>query len=180
MTGTITDAVLAAARLLDQLQLPHALCGGVAANLYREELRATEDVDFMVLVGSAAVLNLIEVAAVHGWRAERKGNEQLRLTHTALPAVDCLLAATEFEQSAIERAPAMTVEGTEVRVVAPSDLVILKLIAGRARDYEAVAAIINSRPDELDQAYIEEWLRQFGHEHAWTRAVEEARRELGD
>jgi hypothetical protein len=65
-----------------------------------------------------------------------------------------------------------------VHVVSPEDLIVMKLLAGRARDYEAVAAIINTRGDDLDREYITGWLFQFGQADAWDRALDEARREI--
>ncbi|HEX9711527.1 MAG TPA: hypothetical protein VGB52_03115 [Actinomycetota bacterium] len=181
MTGTLTDALLAVHDILEAVGVPHALCGGLAANLYREEVRATSDVDLAVAVGPAHIVDLVKRFADHGWRAEpywRQG-EQLRLTRGDLPRVDCLVATTDYERTAIERSTLATIEGHELHVLAAEDLIVFKLVAGRARDYEAVAAIINARGGRLDVEYIKGWLEQFGRPEAWARAVDEARREAG-
>lgn len=59
-------------------------------------------------------------------------------------------------------------------IVTPEDLIIYKLIAGRARDYEAVAAILGT-VQGLDIAYILDWLGQLGFADRWIRAEQEAR-----
>lgn len=179
MTGTLTEALIATHELLEAAGAPHALCGGVAANLYRNEVRATTDVDFAVAVGAAQVVDLVRTFEAMGWQAEpfwRRG-EQLRLTHDDLPRVDCVIATTDYERAAIDRSVPAVIEGHEINVLTAEDLIVFKLMAGRARDYEAVAAIINARRGRLDVNYIRGWLEQFGTPESWDRAVAEARRE---
>ena len=181
MTGTLSQALLAVHEILESAAIPHALCGGLAANLYRKEVRATSDVDIAIAVGPARMVDLVRTFDQRGWKPEpywRKG-EQLRLAHRDLPRVDCLVATTDYERAAIDRAVSAEIEGREVRVLTAEDLIVFKLIAGRARDYEAVAAIINARRGRLDIDYIKGWLEQFGTPEAWKRAVDEARRESG-
>jgi predicted nucleotidyltransferase len=181
MTGTLTDALLAAHDILDAAGVPHALCGGLAANLYREEVRATSDVDLAIAVGPARLVDLMRTFTDGGWRAEprwRRG-EQLRLTRRDLPRVDCLVATTDYERAAIDHAVPVEIEGHELRVSTAEDLIVFKLVAGRAPDHEAVAAIINARGRRLDVDYIKGWLEQFGAPNAWERAIDEARRESG-
>ncbi|MGH2726053.1 MAG: hypothetical protein ACRDKS_03660 [Actinomycetota bacterium] len=181
MSGTLTQALLAVHEILEAAGVPHALCGGLAANLYREEVRATTDVDLAVAVGPARLVDLVRIFSDAGWNAEpywRRG-EQLRLSRSDLPRVDCLVATTDYERAAIDKAILAKIEGRELRVLTAEDLIVFKLIAGRARDYEAVAAIINTRGAGLDVEYIEGWLDQFGAGHAWERALDEARREAG-
>lgn len=179
MSGTLTDALLAVHDILDAAGVPHALCGGLAANLYRDEVRATSDVDLAVAVGPARLVDLARTFARSGWKAEpywRRG-QQLRLSRRGLPRVDCLIATTDFERAAVDRSVTVEIEGHPLRVLTAEDLIVYKLIAGRARDYEAVAAIINARGSRLDIDYITGWLEQFEARYAWRRAIEEAERE---
>lgn len=175
---SLTDSLFAVHEVLDGAGVQHALCGGLAANLYREELRATSDVDIAVVADGARVVELVDVFAAAGWKSEPY-REQLRLSRASHPRVDCIVATTDYERAAIERAVSARIEGRSIKVLTPEDLVVLKLVAGRARDYEAVAAIINSRGRTLDVAYIKGWLDQFGMPEAWERALAEAKRELG-
>jgi predicted nucleotidyltransferase len=179
MTGSLTDALLAVHRVLDEDSIRHALCGGLAANLYRKEVRATSDVDLAVAVSPSRLIDVTRRFVDAGWDVEPywSHGEQLRLNHENLPRVDCIIATTDYERSAIERAVPAEIEGNELKVLTIEDLIVFKLIAGRARDYEAVAAMISERGEELDVFYITGWLDQFGASDAWTRAIEEARRE---
>ncbi|MEX2458534.1 MAG: DUF6036 family nucleotidyltransferase [Actinomycetota bacterium] len=179
MTGTLTDALLAVHAILEDANVPHALCGGLAANLYRDEVRATSDVDLAVAVGPARLVALVETFDAAGWRAEAywKRGDQLRLSRQDLPRVDCIVATTEYERSAIDRAVPFKLEGADLRVLTAEDLVVFKLAAGRARDYEAVAAVINAMGRRLDVEYVRGWLDQLGVPDTWDRAMAEARHE---
>ena len=176
-SSRLVDALLAAHEILAAANIRHALLGGIAANFYRREPRATRDVDFGVLATPADVVTIVEAFRRKGWSPEVRTNktEVLRLARKDYPRVDILVAGTSFEESALGRAAKIVVEGAEILVVTPEDLVVYKLIAGRAQDYEAVAAIINTM-GELDAAYIEGWLEQFGMSDRWARAKEEAAR----
>ncbi len=182
MSTSLLDALFAVHEVLAGAHIPHALCGGLAANLYRDEVRATVDVDVAVAVAPARVANLVRRLEESGWKVEphwRQG-EQLRLTRQELPRVDCILATTDYERHAIEQAVPTRIEDWELKVLSPEDLIVFKLIAGRARDYEAVAAIINTRGEQLDVEYITGWLEQFGVAERWERAIEEAHKEAGN
>jgi predicted nucleotidyltransferase len=179
MTGSLSDALFAVHAVLEYAGVPHALCGGLAANLYRDEVRATADVDLAVAAGPSRLVDLVRTFTDAGWSAEpywRQG-EQVRLTRRDLPRVDLILATTDFERAAIERAAPAAIEGRTIPVLVAEDLVVQKLLAGRARDYEAVAAMINAMGDRLDSEYIRGWLEQFDAGEAWARAIDEARRE---
>lgn len=182
MSGTLTHALLAVHDVLVAAKVPHALCGGLAANLYREEVRATVDVDLAVAIEPARVVDLVQKFSDAGWKVEPywRHGQQLRLTRSDLPRVDCILATSDYERSAIEHAVSARIEGHELSVLTAEDLIVFKLIAGRARDYEAVAAIINARGERLDLDYITGWLEQVGVSDRWERAKEEARREAGE
>jgi len=182
MKGSLTEALLAVHDVLANAGVKHALCGGLAANLYRDEVRATSDVDLAVILSPTRSIELVGVLSDAGWTAEPywRKSEQLRLTRAELPRVDCIIATTDYERAAIDRAVQANIEGTPINVLSAEDLIIFKLMAGRARDFEAVAAIINTLGDRLDTDYITGWLEQFGVPDVWLRAKEEAKREAGE
>lgn len=179
MMGTLTQALLAVHEILEAAEIPHALCGGLAANLYREEVRATSDVDLAIAITPTGLFGLVDAFSEGGWGIEPywRKHEQLRLTRPDLPRVDCIIATSDYERAAIERSTRADIEGQELAVLTAEDLIVFKLISGRARDFEAVAAIINARSGRLDVPYITGWLEQFDAGDAWVRANEEARSE---
>lgn len=174
-SSRLIDALKAASALLESQGVAHALLGGMAANLYRQEARATQDVDFGIKATPTETLAVVDAFSKAGWTAELRTNkaEALRLAHTDLPRIDLLIAGTPFEENAIARAATLTIDDHELAIVTPEDLIVYKLIAGRARDYEAVAAILNTA-SKLDAGYITGWLEQFGLSQRWDKAQEEA------
>jgi predicted nucleotidyltransferase len=173
--------LLAALRLANAILtgagVPHALLGGVAANLYRKQPRATQDVDFAVRADRAATEKLLAAFEAAGWKPVTRWDkhEAIRLTAAGLPRVDLLLAGTPFEESALARAAQLSIDGIEMRIVRPEDLIVYKLLAGRPHDYEAAGAILQAI-DGIDEAYVVGWLEQFGLEQRWEAALAEARR----
>lgn len=178
----LTEALLNVHHSLDEHQVKHALCGGVAANLYRAEPRATNDVDWYIVVSPTQLLSLSRAFEAGGWEAHpywRQG-ELLRLDHPDLVRVDCLIAGTDIETAAVEDAVTATIEGVPVPVLRPESLIVFKLVAGRFRDFEAVAAIINTHRDALDEEYILETLEHCGVAARWQQALDGAKLEAQD
>ena len=165
-----------------EADVEHALCGGIAANLYRDEYRTTTDVDLYMICAAPQVFALARRLEAEGWTAHpswRKA-ELLRLEREDLPRVDLLIASTEYERQAVRRAEPQRVAGRRIRVLSAEDLIIFKMVAGRLRDYEAVAAIINTNPTTLDRDFIRRVLDEFGMEDRWTRVLQEAVKEAED
>lgn len=179
--STLLNALFAVHAVLDDEGIEHALCGGIAANLYREEVRATTDVDLYVACAAPQLVTLARRFESEGWRAHPvwRQAELVRLDHDALPRVDLLVASTSFERAAVGRAIEARVDDEVIPVLRAEDLIVFKLVAGRARDYEAVAAIINAHLDELDTDFVERSLADLGVEDRWARALDEAKREGG-
>jgi predicted nucleotidyltransferase len=177
VSGSLLDALLAAHEILDDVGATHALCGGLAANLYRTELRATSDVDVVIGVSPVTLVEVVERFERGGWTANASWHqgEQVRLVHPDLGRVDLLVAGTDFEHAALDHAVPSTIAG--VRVVTPEDLIVMKTVAGRARDVEAVVAILVARGETLDAAYIADWVAAFGATQTWERAQLEAQLE---
>lgn len=95
---------------------------------------------------SRAVDSGAEISSA-GWQVEPywQQAEQLRLMRDDLPRVDCILSTTGCERQAIADANSAQIEGREISVLSAEDLIVFKLIAERARAYEAVAP--SSRAD---------------------------------
>lgn len=74
--------------------------------------------------------------------------------------VDISLGALPFEKEAIERSQLVKSGGVSFRIPTPEDLVIMKAIARRPKDYEDIRGIVSLHPD-MDKRRIEHWVRQF-------------------
>jgi hypothetical protein len=165
------SAIEALARILDRLRIRWVLAGALAANRYRVTTRMTQDVDLLLAdhgPGLAALEHELRSAGFELRRASPKG-EILRLRHPDLGAVDLIAAGTEYERQAIARARGESLpSGIEVRVLAPEDVIVMKLIAGRAQDLADLEAILAAKIS-LDEPYIVSWAERWEVLDLWRR-----------
>ena len=76
--------------------------------------------------------------------------------------MDFVFSTTEYERQAIARALAVEIAGETVPFATAEDLVIHKLFAGRAIDWEdAVSVVRRQGRGVLDWVYVERWARSF-------------------
>jgi hypothetical protein len=165
------NALEALASLLGRLGIRWMLIGALAANRYRATTRLTQDVD-LLLAGPGPGLGVLQRELVAGgWAVQRAspGGEILRLRHPEFGAADLILAGTEYEGQALARARVEKL-GTadDVPVATAEDVIVLKLIAGRAQDVADIEAILVAKP-ALDEGYIEEWTEFWGVAELWRR-----------
>lgn len=164
-------ALEALREVLDPLGIRWVLIGALAANRYRVTTRLTQDVDLLLSDAGAGLGVLERALGEAGWsvRHASPGGEILRLRHAQLGAADLILASTDYERRAIARARSeVLAPGREVLVLAPEDVVVMKLIAGRAQDVADVEAILAAKAP-LDESYVEEWAEVWGVLEAWRR-----------
>ena len=94
--------------------------------------------------------------------------------------VDFIFSFSPYERQALARAKKVALQGTPIAFVALEDLIIHKVIAGRARDLEDIKVLLLKNPT-YDSAYIERWLQAFDEAlgaqfHAvFTRIIEDLR-----
>ena len=74
--------------------------------------------------------------------------------------LDLSLGMLPFEQEVVDRATDIDVAGVPLRVATAEDLVIMKSVAGRARDLADIENLIATNPD-LDVERIRRWVREF-------------------
>jgi hypothetical protein len=147
------------------------LIGALAANRYRITTRLTQDVDLLLANAGAGSGSLERALAEAGWSVRRAspGGEILRLRHPELGSADLIIAETEYEQRALARARAESLGSAgPVPVAAPEDVIVLKLIAGRAQDLADIEAILVAKVP-LDEAYIEAWAEFWEVRPLWRR-----------
>lgn len=130
--------------------------------------RLTADVDVTVEVAPAGVPRLLEALAVRGFELRLKsGVEEFVARTRVLPLwyrpgelqVDVVLAGPGLEEAFLERAVLVDVDGVAVPVLAPEDLVVTKILAGRPKDLDDVRGILAERRDRLDAEAIRGTLR---------------------
>lgn len=166
-----TDALFAAIRqsiqFLEKERIPHFLLGGLAVGVVGEP-RFTYDVDFDIFVSRQAAAHVLNKFAAADFRIDLKKATadvarfgSFRIHYDTVP-IDCILASTALEQSALKRARKKTVfPGCKVYVPSPEDLILLKIIPGRPKDVMDAESIVARHGTRLDRKYLERWARSI-------------------
>lgn len=164
MRSPIADLLADLARAFDALGIPWYLFGAQAAIVYGVA-RLTADVDVTAFVPSGAVPASLDTIEAHGFQRrflDAKFAEQSRvipITHlaTGLP-VDIVLPGPGLEEQFLERAALLSIDGVAVPVIELSDLVILKVLAGRPKDLDDLAALMRIQRGRIDTARVRDVL----------------------
>jgi hypothetical protein len=164
-------ALTTIARLLDQAGIPYAVIGAHGVNAWIEP-RVTADVDVTADADAAAMRRLSTILAKAGWTLERQhgtteasGPDFVRFVSVdGLVSLEVQAAKTDLQREVIRRA-AVAEDG--VRVATPEDLLVLKLIADRAKDQGDLAAL--AALPTIDWPYVERWAEAWGIRDALVR-----------
>ena len=166
----------AVGNLLDAQGATWAIVGGIAANVYRHDVRTTGDVDLLVSFGTfdsaTALATLGEELERAGWEFTDRRNAEwmLRAHHRRFGTVDVIAVGMAYQQQAVDRAVVHDIDdSTTVRVLAIEDVIIHKLIADRSKDAADVESILASDP-RMDTAYLDHWLNEWGIVDRYERA----------
>lgn len=152
----------------DRESIDYMVIGGQAV-LVHGEPRMTRDIDVVVSIPVDDLYRLTQALGTIGVRPAVEDATEFVGQTMVLPCViegsalrlDCVLAGSPYESVALSRAVSVEIDGVPVRFASVEDLVIHKMIAGRARDHEDVQALLIKNPT-TDQAEIRQWLREFG------------------
>jgi hypothetical protein len=148
--------------------VPFAVIGGIAVAI-RGEPRFTADIDVVLGIERDSATELLRSVARSAFEPLFPGVEDvvreaflLPLRHRrTLVKVDLAVGATGFERQVIRRAPAESIGDLTVPVATAEDLLLMKTLAGRARDADDARGIILRRRGEIDWDYVMETGRQL-------------------
>ena len=141
---------------------------GAQAVAVRGAPRATQDVDITVKIARARLPMLIEETQTIGFapRFPELAEELLRagavipLTHQPSHMdVDLVLAGSGLEDLALSRTTRMALDGVSVPVAHATDLVVMKVLAGRGKDLDDVRSLLAT--GEVDRDEVLDLLRQL-------------------
>ena len=147
--------------------IPYMVIGGQAVLLYGEP-RLTRDIDITLGVGVRELNKLKETISSLGLKILVERDEEFVERNIVLPTldeksgirVDFIFSFSPYERQAIERAKDIKLGRSLVRFASLEDVVIHKVIAGRARDLEDIKSIL-LKNQKYDSDYIEKWLKEF-------------------
>lgn len=167
---------------LAELRVDWYVFGAQAALIYGAA-RVTADVDVTVRLGKVTPARLATTLKRHGFDLRVDDPAFVRTTRvlpvlharTSVPA-DLVLAGPGLEDAFLERAVVHALGGVTVPVARAEDLIVMKILAGRDKDFEDVAAILAARGPELDAngilatlALVEHALGQSDLVPTWKR-----------
>ncbi len=147
--------------------IPYMVVGGQAVLLYGEP-RLTRDIDIALGIGVNGLDKVKKTIKAIGLKILVEKEKEFVEQNMVLPTldkksgirVDFIFSFSPYEKQAIERGKDIKLGRTLVKFVSLEDLVIHKVIAGRARDLEDVKFILLKNP-KYDLVYIEKWLEEF-------------------
>ncbi len=157
------DPLAFVARVVEHAGLRACLIGGHAVNAWVEP-RFTADIDLTVLADRAGIERVQADLGACGYRVVRavgadlpSGPDFVRLAGGVDdPPIDLQAAKTAFQVQVVERA---LEHHAGLPVATPEDLVVLKLIAHRAKDLIDLRNLL-ALP-ALDWSHIERWARAW-------------------
>lgn len=139
--------------------VPHAISGAMAMAAHGF-VRATRDIDVLVAVPALRLPEVFGIVRGFGFEGEDRALvRSLRETCVAElrsgpSSVEILAPVLPYHHEVLRRAVTVDAGGTPVPVVAPEDLVVLKMLWLRAKDRADVQAMLAARRGTLDISYV--------------------------
>ncbi len=183
----LSDALREIAGIFESMQVRYVVMGGLAVRVYGIP-RPTHDVDFTVALGRHNLQRFFDRAAnagymipepyLQGWVDQVAGMPLVKV-RSNLGAhsidIDIFLAESTFQDSLLARRRSEDFERGRIWFVSPEDLVLLKLIAGRPRDYLDVQDVLFTQ-GQLDEDYLQSWASELGVTEQLENALQDWRK----
>lgn len=155
------------ARGLNKHRIPYMIIGGQAVLLYGEP-RLTKDIDVNLGIGIdgfEVIMKTVQNLALRILVNKPREFVQQTMVFPVMDEksgirIDFIFSFSPYEKQAIERAKDVKLGRATVKFASLEDVVIHKIIAGRARDLEDVKCMLLKNPD-YDVGYISKWLKEF-------------------
>jgi predicted nucleotidyltransferase len=157
------------AQQLDRRKIPYMIIGGQAVLLYGRP-RLTRDIDITVGVDTDKFTSIEGVCKKLKLKILVENPHDFAQNTKVLPTeepdskvrVDFIFSFTSYEAQAIANAKQVFIDDYPVRFASCEDVIIHKMVAGRAIDEEDVQSILAKNKDAIDFKHIEKWLSEFG------------------
>ena len=156
------------AKSLDKQKIPYMIIGGQAVLIYGRP-RLTRDVDITLGVDTDKFRLIENVCVELGLKILPENPQDFARETKVLPAeepkskirVDFIFSSTSYEAQAIKRTKEVIIDNYPVKFASCEDVIIHKMVAGRAVDAEDVKSILIKNRNSIDLEYIKGWLLQF-------------------
>lgn len=156
------------ARRLDEDKIPYMVIGGQAVLVYGRA-RLTRDIDITLGIDTDGFSLVEKVCKKLNLRILPEKPEEFAGETKVLPTeepkskirVDFVFSSSEYERKALERVVPVQIDNYPVMFASCEDVIIHKIVAGRAVDEEDVKSILVKNKDSIDLEYITGWLLEF-------------------
>ncbi len=144
-----------------------AIIGGVGASLLGRP-RVTRDIDAVVLVPEREWENFVRLGARFGFAPRRpdalefaRATRMLLMRHQDTEIdLDLSFGLLPFEEETVARAVLLAIGGVRAPVATAEDLIVMKAVAGRARDIADIEGLI-AVAGEIDLERVRRWVKEF-------------------
>jgi predicted nucleotidyltransferase len=156
------------AQRLDTAKIPYMVIGGQAVLIYGRP-RLTRDIDITLGIDTSDFALLESVCKKLKLKLLPEKPLDFAKKTNVLPSeepkskvrVDFIFSFTPYEAEAIERVRDVIVDSYPVKFASCEDIIIHKMVAGRAVDVEDVRNSLIRNNKTIDLEYIRRWLSEF-------------------
>ena len=143
------------------------IIGGVAASILGRP-RNTQDIDVLMSLNNDEWAELLDSAQKFGFTSRisdalkfAQRSRVFLLKHIVSGIeIDISFGALPFEEECLARAIRVKIAGMTLPIPTPEDLIIMKAVSHRTKDFVDIEAIIDAN-SKLDLKRIREWVKEF-------------------
>jgi len=177
-----SDLFCQAISFLEKAKIDYLLIGGVAVGVWGRP-RITNDIDFIIFISRKEIKRITKEAYNSDLEFKEMPHPHLRKTFVyrvskGVYHADFIVASTEFEKTALQRKVKVKIYNKDVFVPTKEDLLLLKIIAGRAIDIFDAENIALRYKGKLDEKYLLSWAQRLSDEAEDLRIYKEIKRLL--
>lgn len=165
----LEDAYKKIVNFLNKEKAEYIIIGGIAAGTLGEP-RVTGDVDIDIFIEQGDVVAFLKKLKKDGFGV----NEQRCVTMAGERGVfqinygdfhvDFIIASIDLEKEALKRRKKIKLYNIKAFFPTPEDLILLKIIPGRAQDLLDAQRVLVRQREKLDIKYLESWARKLSEE----------------
>lgn len=180
---TFLSRVVAA---LEHAQIPYMVTGSFASSAHGV-VRGSRDIDIVITASAEQLRAFIAQFPDDRYYADEYDALEALRHHSQFNIIDfsstwkadlIFRRQRNFSRIEFERRLPHVVQGVQVYIATPEDIVIAKLewakMGESDRQIEDAAGVIATQGDSLDRAYVERWVRELELQEQWNRALERA------
>jgi len=158
------------AKRLDADKIPYMVIGGQAVLVYGRP-RMTRDIDITLGIDADGFALVEKACKKLKLEMLPEKPENFAKETRVLPAeekksgirVDFIFSFSEYERQSLKRTRQVKIDDYPVKFASCEDVIIHKMVAGRAIDEEDVRSMIVKNKKSINLKYVRKWLSEFGN-----------------